>query len=281
MVDLICCIPGSICCCLVKDRGTAELQNREIKPKKVETEEGSRFSQLMDHFKQYNSPLTALVVDFYSPFLQNYIVKAVIIVIFSVWFGFTVWGCTQVEDGLDLDDVLPEGTVEHSFASANVEHFAAYSFDVVTKDINYSDREVQKSLLQMSEEVGRARYVTLAGELTSNWLELMIEYYAGLQEFYITEYCLKFPANPALQVQHRILYTDLVSVITLAHLVTDISQNSTVLGIRAASCGQAGGGLLPSLVEQNGTDTYIAPENFYPYVALWVSMQNYNVKDYQ
>ena len=273
MVDLICFIPGCICCCLVKDSGTAELQNKDTKPKKVETEEGSMFVQLLDRFKQYNSPLTALVVDFYSPFLQNYIVKAVIIVIFSIWFGFTVWGCTTVEDGLDLDDVLPEGTVEHSFASANIEHFAAYSFTVVTKDINYSNREVQRSLLQMGEHVGRARYVTLAGELTSNWLELMTDYYSGLQEFYMTEYCFKFPADPALQVQHRILYTDLVSVITVAHLVTDTSQNSTVLGIRAASCGQVGGGPLPSLVEQEGNDTYIAPENFYPYVALWVSTQ--------
>ena len=272
LVDLICCIPESICCCLVKGSGTDELQNKKNKPKNVQTE-GSIFSHLLDYFKQHSSPLTALVVDFYSPFLQNYIVKAIVIMIFSIWFGITMWGCMKVEDGLDLDDILPEGTVEHSYASANVEHFAAYSFTVVTKDINYSDREVQRALLQMSEEVGGARYVTLAGELTSNWLELMIDYYSGLQEFYITEYCLKFPADPALQVQHRTLYTDLVSVITLAHLVTDISQNSTLLGIRAASCGQAGGGPLPSLVEQEGNDIYIAPENFYPYVALWVSTQ--------
>ena len=268
MVDLICCIPGSICCCLVKDRETAELQNREIKPKKVEAEEGSRFSQLMDHFKQYSSPLTALVVDFYSPFLQSYIVKAVIIGIFSIWFGVTVWGCTTVEDGLDLDDILPEGTVEHSFASATADHFAAYGFLVATKDINYPDREVQRSLLQMSEEVGRARYVTLAGGLTSNWLQLVIEYYARLQEFYEETYCPRWEEI----VTHPIdmfRYFDIALVISYIHQATDLSQNYPLLLQQVRNCSSA----LPSLVEvEDETNfTYIKSENFYTYVALWVS----------
>ena len=266
MVDLICCIPGSICC-LVKDSGTADMQNKDTKPKRAKTEEGSIFVRLMDRFKDYNSPLTALVVDYYSPFLQNYIVKAVIIVIFSIWFGITVWGCTTVEDGLDLDDILPEGTVEHSFASANVEHFAAYSFTVVTKDINYSDREVQRSLLQMSEEVGRARYVTLAGGLTANWLQLVIDYYSDLQEFYDTEYCSLI----AMNLINPLLYRDVVGIMTTLHLVINPAraQNITLLTQQVFTCFQG----LPSLVEvENGTNfTYIDPNNFYPFVALWVS----------
>ena len=264
MVDLICCIPGSICCCLVKDRETAELQNREIKPKKVEAEEGSRFSQLMDHFKQYSSPLTTLVVDFYSPFLKNYIVKAVIIVIFSIWFGVTVWGCTKVEDGLDIDDILPEGTVEHSYASANVEHFAAYSFTVVTKDINYSDREIQRSLLYMSGNVSEARYVLLAGGLTSNWLAIMTGYFSAIQRFYDFVYCPAFRAN---LITNPLEYMDIVGIMFRIHVVLNTSIDSMMLSQQVATCQP-----LPRLINDTDMDNpYVPSENFYQYVAMWVS----------
>ena len=264
MVDLICCIPGSICCCLVKDRETAELQNREIKPKKLEAEEGSRFSQLMDHFKQYSSPLTTLVVDFYSPFLKNYIVKAVIIVIFSIWFGVTVWGCTKVEDGLDIDDILPEGTVEHSYASANVEHFAAYSFTVVTKDINYSDREIQRSLLYMSGNVSEARYVLLAGGLTSNWLAIMTSYFSAIQRFYDFVYCPAFRAN---LITNPLEYMDIVGVMFRIHVVLNTSIDSMMLSQQVATCQP-----LPRLINDTDMDNpYVPSENFYQYVAMWVS----------
>ena len=256
MIDLFCCIPGTICCCLVKDRKSARLQDNDTK---VDTEEGSIFIRLMNHFKQYSSPLTALVVDFYSPFLQNYIVKAVVIVVFSIWFGFTVWGCTQVEDGLALDDILPEGTVEHSFARANVRHFAAYSFTVVTKDIDYSDRNIQQSLLQMSQDVGEARYVTLAGALTGYWLESVIGYYRNLQLFYNVNYCAMVqPGDPR--------YLDMVHIMTRIHLVLNTSNDPMILQGLAATC------QLPELI--NVTNPYIPSEHFYQYVAMWVS--NYN-----
>ena len=264
MVDLICCIPGSICCCLVKDGETAD----DAKVKEVNSEEESIFFRIMNHFRQYSSPLTALVVDFYSPFLQNYIVKAVIIVIFSIWFGITVWGCTTVEDGLNLDDILPEGTVEHSYASATADHFATYGFLVVTKDINYSDREVQRSLLQMSDEVGRARYVTLAGGSTSNWLRLVIDYYDGLQDFYDYQYCPTF-GTPAARA-----YGDVVLIMTILHLVINPFQNRVLVGQHVANCTE----VLPRLVEVEDVTnfTYIESENFYPLVSMWVSTYKIN-----
>ena len=255
MVDLFCCIPGTICCCLVKDRKSAKLQDNDTK---VDTEEGSMFIRLMNHFKQYSSPLTALVVDFYSPFLQNYIVKTVMIVVFSIWFGFTVWGCTKVEDGLDLDDILPRGTVEHSFARANVCHFAAYSFTVVTKDIDYSDRNKQLSLLQMSQDVGEARYVTLAGELTGNWLESVIRCYSGLQAFY-DEYCTLMvqPTDPR--------YMDMLHIMIRVHLVLNTSNDPMALQASAVFC------QLPELINVTNPNAYIPSEHFYQYIAMWVS----------
>ena len=283
MVDLICCIPGSVCCCCNQVRDTAEIHKVDTKPSKQTEAEGESnvFSKLMTRFKQYNSPVTALVVDFYSPFLQNYIVKAFVVVICSIWFGFTVWGCTIVEDGLNLDDVLPGGTVEHSFASANVRHFAAYQFNVITKDIDYTDPKVQMALIQMSKEVGQARYVVLAGGLTAYWLELAIQYYAGIQHFYKEGYCAAFNTqlNQNFSIPQAIRrlepsFGDFRNLTILLHSVTGRSNinNNTVLAGLIFSCDPR----LPSLVEQDPETnaTYIPSEQFYQYIALWVSSKH-------
>ena len=280
MIDLLCCIPGSICCCCNKDRDTAEIHKQDSKPKKVEAEEESgAVTRLMNRFKQYNSPITTLVVYFYSPFLQNYIVKAVVIVIFSIWFGFSVWGCTRVEDGLDLDDVLPEGTVEHSFASANVRHFAAYSFNVITKDINYSDPEVQLSLIQMSTEVATVRNVVLAGGLTSNWLSLAIRYFVGIHMFY-QGYCLQLAQPPDMQEFSPSEVQDFIGLYTVIHTVIDISNlrngnSEQDLGILLATLGplvNTCSSTLPPLVIMPVQGVYNIPsDKFYRYIAAWVS----------
>ena len=285
MVDLLCCIPGSICCCCNKDRDTAEIHKQDTKPKKIEAEEdGNMASRIMNRFKQYKSPVTAIVVDFYSPLLQNYIVKTVVIVIFSIWFGFTVWGCTRVEDGLDLDDVLPSGTVEHSFASANVRHFAAYSFTIISKDINYTDPEIQGALRNLSEEISKADYVVLAGGLTSYWLNLATRYFTGIQSFYDRAYCARLLSVP-LNIQEQVAMQlatplgDFLRLFTLLHTTIDrLNVNDTTLVSRLVnSCNDS----LPPLVEPvvpgappENASFYIPSDKFYRYIALWVSGTN-------
>lgn len=264
MVDLFSCIPGSVCCCLLGDRKTAEMHNKNTKAKVVEAEGESIFSSFMHRFKQYKSPLTALVADFYSPFLQNYIVKVVVIVVFSILFGVCVWGCTKVEDGLNIEDVVPEGTVEHSFASANVRHFAAYPFTIVTKDIDYSDRQVQKALLQMSKEVKSARYVLEAGRLTALWLELMIDFFDGIERFYRNAFCM---APRSMQ------FEDFVQVFFGIHKYLNVSiDNTELMRLIGQSCITNNNITLRPLVEKEGNDTYIPSDRFYQYVPLWVSV---------
>ena len=276
MVDLLCCIPGSICCCFNKDRDTAEIHKQDAKTKKIEAEEELNFSsRIMNRFKQYKSPVTALVVDFYSPLLQNYIVKAIVIIIFSIWFGFTVWGCTRVEDGLNIDDVLPSGTVEHSFASANVRHFAAYSFTVNSQDINYTDPEVQGALIRLSREISTARFVVLAGGLTSYWLNLTTRYYAGIEQFYRVAYCeqlLQAPPSmqPEVAAALAVPLGDFLQLFTVVHtIINRLDVNVTMVPDLVGSC------QIPSLVipvpNTNRTAFYIPPDKFYRYVALWVS----------
>jgi len=277
MVDLICCIYSGWFC----SETTTKMNSNDTKAK-AEVEGKSRFSGFMHHFKQYKSPLTTVVVDFYSPFLQNYIVKIVVIVVFTILFGVCVWGCTTVEDGLDVDDVIPEGTVEHSFASANIRHFAAYTFTIVTKDLDYEKREVQKALLQMNKEVRTARYIVDAGGLTSYWLDAMIKFFDRIQTFYDERFCpviiraagLSSPPNMTI-IQGAIFQANILDFTRIfvriqRYFGAPVNDTAGVaLVIQNCLMNKT---LLRPLVEKEGGDVYLPEDRFYQYIPLWVSV---------
>ena len=249
------------------------LPGKNDKPSKKEeaeaeaAEESSAFARLLSRFRQYSSPITTLVVDYYSPLLQNYVVKLVVVIIFTIWLGICAWGCTLVEDGLNVEDVIPEGTVEHDFASANARHFAVYSFQVATKDIDYADIEVQKNLLEMSERVSKARNVALAGGITAFWLRDMIQFYNNTQTFYKNYYCDQLHANLSNVLQLQALYLDLIQSLVLIHLGVGTLDDGEQLGGLIATCND----ITKQLVIRDGDAAYIPPDRFYQYVVLWVS----------
>ena len=257
LVDFFCCIPAKLCCFYNDD----DSENSDTKAIKAEEEPDSKFSNFFDRFRRYKSPLTTLVVDYYSPFLQNYIVKLIIIVVFSIWFGICIWGCTKVEDGLNIDDVVPAGTLEHDFASTNVEHFASYSMRINTKNIDYANRDVQRALIELSERVKKARYVVDAGGFTAYWLTLMTQYFTRLDQTYCR----------ALTLTQRVTsFSDMTAFLTGIYLSLNFTEDPRILGGKIAMCNSTLTGL-PQLVEYDQEGSYIPEDRFYWYIPLWVS----------
>ena len=261
LVDFFCCFPAKICF-LYNDEDSIGEQNGDTKAIKPEDTVDSKFSNFFDRFRRYKSPLTTLVVDYYSPFLQNYIVKLVVILVCSIWFGLCVWGCTLVEDGLNTDDVVPAGTVEHDFASANVAHFASYAITINTKNIDYANRDVQRALIELSEEVTNARYIVEAGGFTAYWLKLMIDYFDGLGQFY---------CNSLNQTQRASTFADMTEVLVGIYLSLNYIEDPTILAQKIVACNPTLTGL-PRLVEYDQHGPFIPEDRFYWYIPIWVSL---------
>jgi len=263
LVDFFCCFPAKICC-LYDEEESAVKQNGNIKPIKAEDTGDSKYSNFFDRFRRYKSPLTTLVVDYYSPFLQNYIVKFVVLAVFTVWFGFCVWGCTLVEDGLNADDVLPAGTVEHEFAVANQEHFRSYSIRINTKNIDYANQDVQRALIRLSEEVTTARYVVEAGGFTAYWLTLMTNYFVGLQQTY---------CSGLNQTQRLTTFMDMTQTMAAIYLSLNYTEDPLLVQ-KIVACNQTITDL-PQLVEYDDELRPFIPEDrFYWYIPIWVSFNN-------
>jgi len=266
LVDVFCCFPASIC---RYNQKSAVIQNYNDTTA-IQTNEGeaadtnaSNWSVFLNRFRRYKSPLTTLVVDYYSPFLQNYIVKLVIILACTIWLGFCIWGCTLVEDGLNTEDIVPAGTVEHDFLSANVEHFASYSFRVITKNIDYANRDVQRALIQLSEDTKVARYAADAGGFTSYWLKLMTDYFTGIDQTY---------CNGLTQAQRVTTFVDMTEVLVGIYLSLNYIEDPATLTPKIVACNTTLTGL-PRLVEYDQYGPFIPEDRFYWYIPIWVSAQ--------
>lgn len=55
------------------------------------------------------------------------------LVLFGALLGLSLYGATLVQDGLALTDVVPRGTKEHDFLSAQLRYFSLYEVALVTQ----------------------------------------------------------------------------------------------------------------------------------------------------
>lgn len=133
------------------------------------------------HYLSGHSVLTRLVERAYSPLLQNYLVKFVVIIFFAcVLLPLAVIGCARVKDGLNLLEVVPQGTPEYGFVSASLQYFSYFDTYVVTGEMNYPYRQVE--LLQLHEEMLGLEHIVKDNDTGGSpfWLKAMIEYYEEL-----------------------------------------------------------------------------------------------------
>ena len=64
--------------------------------------------------------------------------QILVLFLFAGVFGAGAYGCMRVEDGLDLSDVVPRHTKEHSFIESQFKYFSFYQiFAVTMKDFDY------------------------------------------------------------------------------------------------------------------------------------------------
>lgn len=65
--------------------------------------------------------------------LSCYFPQALVLMFFGALLGLSLYGATLVQDGLALTDVVPRGTKEHAFLSAQLRYFSLYEVALVTQ----------------------------------------------------------------------------------------------------------------------------------------------------
>lgn len=203
--------------------------------------------QFLEKYADEKSFLTRIVVDYYSPCLQNYIIKGVIIIMFVCIFGLSIYGASTVEDGLNLVDVLPKDTPEYGFVNSTLTYFAFFDVYINTKEMDYAHH--QKELIEMYHTVYQQSKVVKDGS-TQFWLEAMIKYFIDIKE----EYCAAPHEASALK---KTLLAALIKSFNTSKDYIDIAND-------LANC-------TFSFVENRDGINILPEDQFHRLVTLWVS----------
>uniref|UniRef100_A0A8C7GI67 Patched 1 n=1 Tax=Oncorhynchus kisutch TaxID=8019 RepID=A0A8C7GI67_ONCKI len=125
--------------------------------------------------------LASFAEKHYAPFLLQPTTKVVVILLFLVLLGVSLYGTTRVRDGLELTDIVPRETSEYDFIGAQFKFFSFYNMYVVTQRAEYS--QAQPLLYQLHSRFNTIRYVLREdnGQLPLMWLHYFRDWLQGLQ----------------------------------------------------------------------------------------------------
>ncbi|XP_017286792.1 protein patched homolog 1 [Kryptolebias marmoratus] len=126
--------------------------------------------------------LASFAEKHYAPFLLQPTTKVVVIMIFLCLLGISLYGTTQVRDGLELTDIVPRETSEYDFIGAQFKFFSFYNMYVVTQRADYAQN--QPLLHQLHQRFHSIRYVLKEddGQLPLMWLHYFRDWLQGLQQ---------------------------------------------------------------------------------------------------
>uniref|UniRef100_A0A8C6TNU4 Patched 1 n=1 Tax=Neogobius melanostomus TaxID=47308 RepID=A0A8C6TNU4_9GOBI len=118
----------------------------------------------------------------YAPFLLQPTTKIVVIVLFVCLLGISLYGTTQVRDGLELTDIVPRETSEYDFIGAQFKFFSFYNMYVVTQRAEYAQN--QPLLYQLHQRFHSVRHILKEddGDLPRMWLHYFRDWLQGLQQ---------------------------------------------------------------------------------------------------
>lgn len=101
----------------------------------------------MRQVRVFSSSITGTTVYMFPKFSPSkrpfvFLFKVVVIFLFVGLLAAGIYGSFQVEDGLELTDVVPQGTVAHKFVDAQFKYFSFYPMALVTQEgFDYPNRQ--------------------------------------------------------------------------------------------------------------------------------------------
>lgn len=105
--------------------------------------------------------------------------------LFLCLLGVSLYGTTQVRDGLELTDIVPRDTSEYDFIGAQFKFFSFYNMYVVTQRADYAQK--QPLLHQLHQRFHSVRYVLKEdnGQLPRMWLHYLRDWLQGKLKLFV------------------------------------------------------------------------------------------------
>uniref|UniRef100_A0A2K5QEM2 Patched 2 n=1 Tax=Cebus imitator TaxID=2715852 RepID=A0A2K5QEM2_CEBIM len=117
----------------------------------------------------------------FAPLLLQSQAKAIVLVLFGTLLGLSLYGATLVQDGLALTDVVPRGTKEHDFLSAQLRYFSLYEVALVTQG-GFDYAHSQRALFDLHQRFSSLKAVLPppATQAPRTWLHYYRDWQGGV-----------------------------------------------------------------------------------------------------
>ncbi|XP_075411620.1 protein patched homolog 2 [Tenrec ecaudatus] len=118
----------------------------------------------------------------FAPVLLQPNSKTLVLVFFGALLGLSLYGATLVQDGLALTDVVPRGTKEHAFLSAQLRYFSLYEVALVTQG-GFDYARSQRALFDLHQRFSSLKAVLPlpATQAPRTWLHYYRNWLQGIQ----------------------------------------------------------------------------------------------------
>ncbi|KAK0164434.1 hypothetical protein PV328_003065 [Microctonus aethiopoides] len=133
--------------------------------------------------------LTHIAAKHYAPFVTKPSTKVFGMMLLAAILGGSAWQAMRVDNGLELGDLVPQNSEEHSFLVAQAKYFGFYNMYAVTgRDFEYPNN--QKLLYEYHDAFMRVKNVIKNddGGLPKFWLDLFRDWLRGLQMAFDKDY---------------------------------------------------------------------------------------------
>ncbi|XP_071837181.1 protein patched homolog 1-like isoform X2 [Apostichopus japonicus] len=141
-----------------------------------------RVKSLLRKTRFWRWNLSSFAKEHYGPLLGKKWAQIPVLIFFGCLLAASIYGVLQMEDGLELDDVIPQDSPEAHFLASQSKYFSYYNMYIVSEEMGDFPWR-QQEMYALHREVGLLDKVVRRpdGGIQSFWLEVFREWLIDMQ----------------------------------------------------------------------------------------------------
>ncbi|XP_074430504.1 patched domain-containing protein 3-like [Larus michahellis] len=116
-------------------------------------------------------PMSIFFKKYYGPFFTNKWVKVLVVLLYGVYLGGSIYGCIQIREGIDLRNLASDDSYIIPYYDDEDKYFSAYGprvMVVITESVDYWNETVRLGIENCTENLEGISYIDK--NLSESWL---------------------------------------------------------------------------------------------------------------
>nr|XP_056713093.1 patched domain-containing protein 3-like [Euleptes europaea] len=124
---------------------------------------------------EFEHPMNGFFRNYFGPFLMHRCTKVFVVVLYLGYLGSSIYGCTQVKEGIDLRNLANDNSYVVQYYNWYEEYFKEYGprvMVIVAESIPYWNSSVYADLENCMESIENSTYINKY--LSESWLRMYV-----------------------------------------------------------------------------------------------------------